>query len=164
MSEKKVMTLSLACLAVIAVAFAAKAEEKRVWTLSGLSGTGPRLLALSYGVPETDDDLGGFQCKARSGVVTLFVSATSSRLRPGRKATAILSAGDATASIAGRLTPNEEAGVPSFEGKLAADSRVLAALAGGGTMTVGVGPSRQSAPLAGAEEKFRKFVAACARQ
>jgi hypothetical protein len=163
-SAKKVMTLSLACLAVMADAFAAEAEEKRVWTLSGLSGTGPRLLALSYGVPETDDDLGGFQCKAGSGVVTLFVSATSSRLRPGRKATAVLSAGAATARIAGRLTPNEEAGVPSFDGKLAADSPVMAALAGGGTMTVVVGPSRQSAPLAGAEKKFQTFLAACTRQ
>lgn len=94
--------------------------------------------------------------------MTLFVSTTSARLKAGAAAWAALSVGATRAKIAGRLLPNEEAGVPSFEGRMDATDPLFAALADGRTLTVRVGPSTQSAPLDGQGDKFRKFAAACA--
>jgi hypothetical protein len=142
----------------------ARAGDQRVWTLSGLDPKWHDDISLTYGVPETDDTLGTFRCALGSGMVTLFISTTSSRLRPGRSEMALLSVGETRARIAGRLLPNEEAGVPSFEGRFGAGAPILAALAAGDTMRVTVGVSRQSAPLAGSSDKFRKFAAACAKQ
>lgn len=139
------------------------AGQTRIWTLSGFEEKKPAFIYLTYGAPETDDSLGTFRCKPASGRVTFFVSATSARLKVGSAAWAALSVGATRAKIAGRLLPNEEAGVPSFEGHMAAADPLLAALAGGRTLTVRVGPSTQSAPLAGQGDKFRKFAAACAR-
>lgn len=135
--------------------------ETRVWTLTEQKS--PPLATLTYGVPETDDTFGTLSCTPHGGSVTLFLSTTSGRLKPGRRATAIASVGKTRAKITGKLTPNEEAAVPSFEGRLDARDALFAALGNGETLTVVVGPARQSAPLAGQSEKFRKFVAACAK-
>jgi hypothetical protein len=139
------------------------AAQTRVWSLTGFEEKKPELIYLTYGAPETDDSLGTFRCKPASGRVTLFVSTTNLRLKPGRAATALLAVGETRTKVSGRLLPNEEAGVPSFEGSLDAVDPVFTALADGLTLTVRVGPSTQSAPLAGQGDKFRKFAAACAR-
>jgi hypothetical protein len=59
--------------------------------------------------------------------------------------------------------PNEDAGVPSFEGTLPAGDPIFAAMSAGGTLAVAVGPARETAPLKGAADKFEKFAAACAK-
>lgn len=59
--------------------------------------------------------------------------------------------------------PNEEAGVPSFEGRIDARHPLFKAFENGKTLTVVVGLSKQSAPLAGQSEKFSKLAAACAK-
>lgn len=150
------------CAASLLATAAAQTADRRAWTLSGLEEKAPEFVHLGYGAPESDDSLGAFRCKPGSGVVTLFVSETGERLKPGGKATATLSAGEIRTRVAGRLLPNEEAGVPSFEGRIGADNPIFEAMAGGETLTVAVGPSKQTAPLRGASEKFRKFAAACA--
>ncbi len=141
----------------------AAAKEERVWTLSGLDKKKSDV-SLQYGVPESDYVTIVFSCKPKSGVVDVFVSETSGKLKPGLKAAATLAAGDAKATFPGKLLVNEDAGVPSFEGSLPAKEALFAALAGGaGTLAVTVGPSKDTESLKGAGEKFAKFNAACAR-
>lgn len=141
----------------------APAKDERVWTLSGLEEKKPDLIFLNYGVPETDDSFGGFSCKPKSGVVAFFLTETSAKLKPGKAATAALSIGDVQAKIAGKLLPNEEAGVPSFDGRLPANDPIFEAMTTAETVTAVVGPSKQTAPLKGAAEKVTKFIAACAK-
>jgi len=153
-------------LIVMATVFAtpcARAADERVWTLSGVEEKKADAIVLTYGAPETDDSLGGFSCAPGSGLVKLWIAETSVKLRPGKSATAILSVGETSAKVAGKLMPNEEAGVPSFEGQLPANEPIFAALASGATLTVAVGSSKQTAPLKGAARKFTQFAAKCAR-
>jgi hypothetical protein len=141
----------------------APAKDERVWTLSGLEEKKPDQIYLNYGVPESDDSFGAFRCKPGSGVVTLFIAETSEKLKPGKSATAILSVGELQTRIAGKLVPNEEAGVPSFQGRLPATDPIFDAMAAGETLTAAVGPSKETAPLKGATEKVKKFTAACSK-
>lgn len=149
-------------LALLAPAPVALAEDGRVWTLT-VEEKKPHRAYLSYGVPETDDSFGGFRCKSRSGDVTLFISETGGKLRAGARATAILAVGETQAKVDGKLLPNEEAGVPSFEGRLPANDPIFQAMASGETLVATVGPARQTAPLKGVAEKIGKFTAACAK-
>lgn len=147
----------------IAIADPVCAKDQRVWTLSGFEQRKPERISLFYEAPETDDIFGGFYCKPKSGVVTVFISETSGKLEPGKRTTGVLSVGGVTTKVAGKLLPNEEAGVPSFEGTLPASDPIFAALAGGETLTVTFGSAKDTAPLKGAAEKFRKLGAACAK-
>ncbi|KAF0124274.1 MAG: hypothetical protein FD148_2517, partial [Methylocystaceae bacterium] len=94
--------------------------DQRVWTLGGLEDKNADSIYLGYGVPESDDSLGSFTCTPGSGLVKIWIAETSAKLKAGGKTTAILSVGEKTAKVAGKLVPNEEAGVPSFEGSLTA--------------------------------------------
>ncbi|WP_370568536.1 hypothetical protein [Methylocystis sp. Sn-Cys] len=154
---------ALANCALFVLCAPAPAKDERVWTLSGLEEKKPDLIYLNYGVPETDDSFGAFRCKPKSGDVTFFVSETSEKLKPGKSATAALSIGEVQTKIAGKLLPNEEAGVPSFEGRLPANDPIFEAMATGETLAAIIGPSKQTAPLKGAAEKVKKFIAACAK-
>lgn len=158
---RRIFTRAALALSALPLLASPALAQARVWTLT--EDRAPPLETLAYAVPETDDAFGGFRCTPGSGGVTFFLSTTSTRLKPGGRATAILSVGKTRAKIAGKLTPNEEAGVPSFEGRLDARHPLIAALQGGDTLTVAVGPSRQSAPLAGQAAKFSKFAADCAK-
>jgi hypothetical protein len=143
---------------------AAFAKEDRVWTLSGLDKKKSEGVTLEYSVPESDYITIVFSCKTKSGVVDVFISETGPKLKPGRKATATLAAGDAKATFPGKLLVNEDAGVPSFEGSLPAKEPLFAALAGGSeTLAITVGHSTDKETLKGAAEKFAKFNAACAK-
>jgi hypothetical protein len=146
--------------ALLAAAAAPAFGQTRVWTLT--EAQNPPLVTLAYAVPETDDSFGAFRCAPGKGVVTLALSATSARLKPGRRATAVVTLGKIRAKVPGKLTPNEEAGAPGFEGRIDARHPLVAALQNGGTLRVAVGPSTQSAPLDGQSETFRKFAATCA--
>ena len=102
--------------------------DQRVWTLGGLEEKNADSIYLGYGVPESDDSLGSFTCAPGSGLVKIWIAETSDKLKAGDKATAILSVGEKTAKVAGKLVPNEEAGVPSFEGRLPAKDPIFAAM------------------------------------
>ena len=97
-------------------------------------------------------------------MVKIWVAETSAKLKAGDKAAAILSVGEKSAKVAGKLVPNEEAGAPSFEGRLPAKDPIFAAMAGGQMLDVAIGGTKRSAPLADASEKFKKFAAACAKR
>lgn len=138
--------------------------DQRVWTLGGLEEKNADSIYLGYGVPESDDSLGSFTCAPGSGLVKIWIAETSNKLKPGGKTTAILSVGEKTAKVAGKLVPNEEAGVPSLEGSLPAKDPIFGAMVGGETLDIAVGGTKRSAPLADAAEKFKKFAAACAKR
>ncbi len=138
--------------------------DQRVWTLGGLEEKNADSIYLGYGVPESDDSLGSFTCTPGSGLVKIWIAETSAKLKAGGKTTAILSVGEKTAKVAGKLVPNEEAGVPSFEGSLPAKEPIFAAMTSGETLEIAVGGAKRTAPLANATEKFKKFAAACAKR
>ncbi len=137
---------------------------ERVWTLGGLEEKNADSIYLGYGVPETDDSLGSFTCAPGSGLVKIWIAETSDKLKAGDKATANLSVGEKTAKVVGKLVPNEEAGAPSFEGRLPAKDPIFAAMTSGETLEIAVGGAKRTAPLANASEKFKKFAAACAKR
>ncbi|MGD9542620.1 MAG: hypothetical protein AB7F41_02760 [Methylocystis sp.] len=158
-------TLALAgVLSIFALSDLSAETDQRVWTLGGLEEKASDSVYLGYGVPESDDSLGSFTCAPGSGVVKIWIAETSDKLKAGGKATALLSVGPQSAKVAGKLFPNEEAGVPSFEGRLPAKDPIFAAMAGGQTLDIAIGGAKRSAPLADASEKFRKFAAACAKR
>jgi hypothetical protein len=139
-------------------------NDARVWTLGGLEEKDADSIYLGYGVPESDDSLGSFTCAPGSGVVKIWIAETSDKLKAGDKATAVLSVGQKTAKVAGKLVPNEEAGVPSFEGSLQAKEPIFAAMTNGETLNISIGGAQRTAPLADAADKFKKFAAACAKR
>ncbi len=165
--ESKFIALICACLPLVAEALfsstPARAAEERVWTLSGPGKKKTDPVSLEYGAPESDYVTVVFSCKPKGGEVGVFVSETSAKLKPGKRAAATLAVGEARATVPGRLTVNEEAGSPSFDGSLPANDPIFAAMAGGGTLLMTVGPSKETAPLTGAAEKVKKFAQACAK-
>src|SRR4051794_36288116 len=90
----------------------AQPEDKVTWRLR----TEANNAVLAYGIDNAEGTPIVFNCRAGSGAVGVFFSETSEAFKPGRSATATLTAGRVTAKMTGRLLPNEEAGVPSFEG------------------------------------------------
>lgn len=155
---------ALAIGAGLAAAAAAQAEDAgRVWSLSGADARKGQPVYFGYGVPDSDDTLAAFSCDAGAGRARLFVAETSVKLKPGRPARATLAAGDARAEVPGKILPNEEAGVPSFEGELDPRDPIFAAMAKAARLSVTVGPSRQSAPLDGVGDKAARFAQKCAR-
>lgn len=151
-------------LSLIALSGVSAQNDARVWTLGGLEEKDADSIYLGYGVPESDDSLGSFTCAPGSGVVKIWVAETSDKLKAGDKATATLSVGQKTAKVAGKLVPNEEAGVPSFEASLQTKDPIFAAMTSGETLNISIGGAQRTAPLADAVEKFKKFTAACAKR
>jgi hypothetical protein len=151
-------------LSILALSGLGAQTSQRVWTLGGLEEKDADSIYLGYGVPESDDSLGSFTCAPGSGVVKIWIAETSDKLKAGDKATAIISVGDKKSKVAGKLIPNEEAGVPSFEGSLPAKDPIFAAMSNGETLNIAIGGAQRTAPLADATEKFKKFAAACAKR
>jgi hypothetical protein len=154
--------LALACAAILSAAPLALAADERVWTVT-IEDKPSGWAYLNYGLPETDDSFGAFRCKSHSGEAIVFIAETDAKLTAGKRATALLAAGETRTKIAGKLLPNEDAGVPSFEGRIPASDPIFEAMAGAETLVATVGPSKQTAPLKGAADKIRKFAAACAK-
>jgi len=153
----------LATLATVHLAQAAPPDE-RIWMLDGLEEGKPTQISLSYGVPESDDTMSSFSCKAGSGDVEVWVLETSDKLKAEKKPSAVFSVGETKSTIAGALVPNEDAGVPSFRGKTPATDPLFAAMAQGKELVMTIGPARRTAALKGAAEKITKFIAACAKR
>jgi hypothetical protein len=151
---------SIAFAAILLTAAIAHSESERVW-ISTTEDKPPHWAYLGYGVPETDDSFGAFRCKSHSGEVILFIAETGEKLTAGKPVSAMLTAGEAHATVAGRLIPNEEAGVPSFEGRMSADDPIFEVMTSARTLVATIGSAKQAAPLTGAAEKIRKFVADC---
>lgn len=159
----KLSLVVLALLATVQLAQAAPPDE-HVWMVYGLEEKQPTEISLTYGVPESDDTMSSFVCKVGSGAVEVWVLETSAKLKAGKKASAVFSVDETKSTVAGALMPNEEAGVPSFKGKMPATDPLFAAMAQGKDLVVTIGPSRQTAPLKGAAEMIARFIAACAKR
>jgi hypothetical protein len=166
MQYAKLSLIALALPAVLATVQLAEAAppDEHIWMLDGLKEKKPTRISLSYGVPESDDTMSSFSCKAGSGDVEVWVLETSDKLKAGRKASAAFSVGETKSTVAGALLPNEDSGVPSFKGKMPATDPLFAAMTQGKEVAITIGPSRQTAPLKGAAEMIAKFIAACAKR
>jgi hypothetical protein len=141
-------------------------EETYKWQLF-FKGGDVKAATLFYG-PETDD--GGeidenlsivLDCKLHSGVIGVFIAETSEALKPNPRINATLVAGSVRSSVPGKTIPNEDAGVPSFQGTLQATDPLLDALAGANSLSISVGASREQAPLKGIGNKSREFATLC---
>jgi hypothetical protein len=133
-------------------------EEAYKWQLvNGSDGKA----TLAYGGESAEDMTIALDCKLHSGVIGVFVAETSEALKPNRRINATLMAGSVRSSVQGKTVPNEDAGVPSFQGTLQATDALLDALAGANSLSIDVGASHQQVPLKGIGNKSRAFVTQC---
>ena len=139
----------------------AQQADERTWRLKAPTDQSPWL---AYGTDNAEDTSIVFNCKIGSGIVEVFIGETSKALKPGRSMTGSLIAGSVTSKLPGRTLPNEEAGVPSFEGKLPATDPLFAALSKATTLAMAVGPWRQRVPLKDIGDKAMKFTGLCRKR
>lgn len=81
-----------------------------------------------FGVPETDDVGISFWCPLQKGEINVFLPVSDQSLTNGATLPMTLSAGAMAVTVEAKVDANAEAGNPSVEGKLAADSPFLSAL------------------------------------
>jgi hypothetical protein len=146
------LVLAIGCGAVLA-----QNPDERTWRFRTESGES----FLSYGTDNDEDTPISFSCKAKAGIVTMFINETGVGVKAGRAMTASLTAGTVTATTRGRTLTNEEAGTPSFQGTLPAADPLFAALAKAKSLVMVVAPSRQDVPLAKLGDKADKFAEKC---
>jgi hypothetical protein len=133
-------------------------EEIYTWQLFN-RGDGKAMLA--YGGESPEDMPIALDCKLHSGVIGVFAAETSESLKPNQRINATLAAGSARSSVPGKTIPNEDAGVPSFQGTLQATDPLLDALAGATSLSIDVGTSHKQTPLKGIGNKSREFATLC---
>jgi hypothetical protein len=119
----------------------AQQSEARTWRLSQDEGK----IVLAFG--SAKDTPVVFNCKPGSGTITVFVAETDAALKPNQKVTAIFAADAIQSRVPGKTAVNEEAGVPSFEGTLAATNPLFAALSNADDLSIDIGVAHQDVPL-----------------
>jgi hypothetical protein len=146
----------------IAVATPSQAQkpDERTWRLRTEAGQS----VLTYGTDNAEDTPITFSCKAGRGVVDVFISETGHGVKPGRSMSASLAASGVASRVRGRSLPNEEAGVPSFQGSLAASDPLFTALGQAKLLVMKVAPSRQQVPLQKIGDKAEKFKNLCRKR
>jgi hypothetical protein len=132
-------------------------ESARTWRLGQDEGK----VFLAYGSDSAEDTPIAFNCKAGSGAITVFVAETDAALKPMQKVTAIFAAGPIRSKVPGKTVPNEDAGVPSFEGTLAATDPLFAALSNADDLSIDVGVAHQDVPLQLIGDKAVEFPGLC---
>src|SRR6516162_1370511 len=113
---------------------------------------------LAYGGESPEDMPITLDCKLHSGVIGVFAAETSEALKPNRRINAMLAAGSVRSRAPGKTIPNEDAGVPSFQGTLQVTDPLLDALAGANSLSIDVGASHKQVPLKGIGNKSREFA------
>lgn len=132
----------------------------RVWELST---KGPST-SLTLGAPDSPEDIDlVFSCEKRSGKIRLFVAETDERFKPKQRAKAALSVGTIETTVAGAFTPNEDAGVASFEAELSQDDPIFHALRGSKRLGIRIGAWTRSFQPLGESGDAEKFAATCRR-
>jgi len=144
----------------MSAAVQAQPEDKVTWRLK----TEANNAALAYGIDNPEGTPIVFNCRPGSGTVKVFFSETSKAFKPGQSVTASLTAGRVTAKMSGRMLPNEEAGVPSFEGTLPASDPMFAAVSSAQTLTMAIRSWRQSVPLRELGNKADRFNGQCRKR
>lgn len=152
--------LSGVLLIAVAAPLAAQPADKRTWRLRTEAGQS----YLAYGTDNAEDTPITFSCKAGGGTVEVFINETSAGVKAGRSMSASLTADSVTAKLSGRTMTNEEAGTPSFKGRMAAGDPLFAALRPAKQLVMTVTPSRQQVPLKEIGDKADKFAKLCAKR
>jgi hypothetical protein len=135
----------------------AEQSENRTWRLQNETGRS----VLAYGSDNAEDTPITFSCKIRSGRVRVFISETSQRLKPNRSITVTLTAGRVNSRVSGRTRPNEEAGIPSFEGTMSARDSLFTSLSNAQSLSMVVARSRREVPLNSMGNKAKEFAKSC---
>jgi hypothetical protein len=152
----------LALSSVLAVALSivslvsARADDKPKWTMNSEKTE----VTLAYGDDSEETDL-ALICKPHSNSVKIFVGETDKSLKPKMQVTVTFSAGAAKATVAGKTLPNELAGIPSFEGELAATDPLFDAMATAPSISIKVAKATRDIPLKTMGSKAGAFSKAC---
>lgn len=149
-------------IAVLAVALSftsiasARADDKPKWTMT----TEKNAVTLAYGDDSEETDL-ALICKPHSNSVSIFLGETDKSLKPKMQVTVTFTAGAAKAAVPGKTTVNELAGVPSFEGELAATDPLFDAMASAPSISIKVAKTARDIPLKTMGSKAAAFSKAC---
>jgi hypothetical protein len=149
--------LSLVCAVAFCLGLAARAEPARVWNFDD-NPEGP---SLGYGLPASDDVLIVFSCDPDARRMTIVESIEAKNLNPGGTATFRLTVGTQSLDLTGDAIANESDGTVSIEVKGAPNPRLFALLKGGPTLTIEVGGTKDTVPLAGAAPHIAAFEKLC---
>jgi hypothetical protein len=135
--------------------------DPRVWNLSEFEGRS----TLAYSQPESDDVMITFSCSEGSGAVSVFVAATSEKVKTGETLDFAVTAGTAKTNLRGGASQNMMDGVPSLNAYLGSTDPFFRALAAGkGSLTVEFKGERQTAPLRSMGKKGAAFNGKCKPQ
>ena len=147
----------LAGITFIATTTTAWAADDYQWVFND-SG---KVVELSYLIPDSDAINLIFSCNKadKRGSFTLVES--TSKLEGKKKATLTLRVGGKDYKLKGKLSPNEEAGTPSFDTDIPLKSPVWAALAKAKDFETTIADLHDTHPLKGAD--MVKFVKACGK-
>jgi hypothetical protein len=142
------------------LALPARAADDYKWVYSQTAD----MVELSYLIPDSDAIDTIFSCKpggkSPGGRSIGYMDVeTTEKLLGKSKATIIIRVGGKSFTLKGKLLPNEEAGVPSFEAFRAANHPLWAALAKAADFETEIAGEKESHTLKGAE--MAKFVKAC---
>ncbi len=138
------------------VSLASAQADQLKWSMTKDSSQ----VSLVYGDGSEESDL-VLSCKPRSNSVRFFIGETDRSLKPNVKVTASVTAGSATATVAGKTVPNELAGIPSFIGDLPATDPLFDAMAGAPTIRLKVAKTAKDIPLKTLGSKAAAFSKAC---
>ena len=138
------------------VSLASAQADQLKWSMTKDSSQ----VSLVYGDGSEESDL-VLSCKPRSNSVRFFIGETDRSLKPNMKVTASVTAGSATATVAGKTVPNELAGIPSFIGDLPATDPLFDAMAGAPTIKLKVARAAKAIPLKTMGSKAGAFSKAC---
>lgn len=150
LSSVLAVTLSIASLV------SARADDKPKWTMNSEKNE----VTLAYGDDSEETDL-ALICKPHSNSVKIFVGETDKSLKPKMQVTVTFAAGAAKAAVPGKTTVNELAGIPSFEGELAATDPLFDAMTGAPSISIKVAKTARDIPLKTMGSKAAAFSKAC---
>lgn len=152
-------TVVIASLALV-LAAPAGAQEARTWMFNFDSDTA----VLQYGTPDSDDAVLVIACEPgkKSMHINEFIGSAS--LMPGRAAHLKLTNGTAAIDYAGQTIANEMDGTVNVEVSVALDSKLIALLKAGPTLTVDIAGKQTAIPLKDAAPHVAEFEKACLRR
>lgn len=135
-------------------------QEKSEWYFSKAGRDGQ--VSLTYGA-RGNDELTQiyFACSPGTGAVHITVVESSSKLKPGDTACLALTVGQIQTGVCGAATPNELAGIPTFEAIIGINEPIFSALQTTGTLGIHIAGDHTTIALAGAATAAGRFFSAC---
>jgi hypothetical protein len=149
------VTLATAALT-LWLAAPAWAAKKQIWDFIR-SGDDVQVY---YGIPESHAVTIQFICNTNPKELVIASSVTPRKPRKGQAVRMTLSNGTATAGYDGKILHDDEEGF-HFQAVMAPESKVVAVLKSGKTLTIGVPSQTVRVPLRGVAKPLAQFEAAC---